>query len=193
MPWIPFHADSWVWSSNAVTSSGTFDSLEIAARLNSEDQSMEFNVKACNAAVSIGQSNRFPQIYLIGNYYTSRPNQRFFTAQDAFKDTWDIRVVVSFDVWNWGATVHQTDQARTQLLQAEDGLPQLKDDVTVDVTRSYLSVLQAKERIPVAEKGVAQAEEYYRVTNAKFIKGLSRVTDVLDAENALLQAKINHT
>lgn len=167
--------------------------LQQAMERRPELKSMEFKVKAGDAAVSIARSNWFPQIYLTGNYYSSRPNQRFFPTQDAFKDTWDVGVGMSFDVWNWGTTVHQTDEAKAQLSQAEDGLAQLKDGVTLDVTRNYLNLLRAKERIAVADQGVTQAEENYRVTNAKFKQGLSLNTDLLDAEVALLQSKTNYT
>ncbi|HTR80382.1 MAG TPA: TolC family protein [Bacteroidota bacterium] len=158
-----------------------------------ELKSMEYKVKAGNAAVAIAQSNWFPQVYFTGNYYSSRPNQRFFPAEDVFKDTWDVGIGVSFDIWNWGTTVHQTDQAKAQLSQAEDGLAQLKDGVTLDVTRNYLNLHRAQERIIVAEKEVSQAEENYRVTDAKFKQGLALNTDLLDAEVALLQAKTNYT
>lgn len=174
-----------------------FDGLNIllpqAMDRRPELKSMEYRVRAGDAAVSIARSNWFPQIYLSGNYYSSRPNQRFFPTEDAFKDTWDVGVGMSFDVWNWGSTIHQTDQAKAQLSQAEDGLAQLKDGVTLDVTRNYLSLSRAKERIAVAEQGVRQAEENYRVTNAKFKEGLSLNSDLLDAEVALLQAKTNYT
>jgi outer membrane protein TolC len=158
-----------------------------------ELKSMALKVKAGNAVVSIAQSNWYPQIYLVGNYYSSRPNQRFFPTQDAFKETWDVGVAMSFDVWNWDATVHQTEQAKAQLSQAEDGLAQLKDAVTLDVTRNYLNLRRAKERMVVAEQGVNQAEENYRVVNEKFKQGSSLNTDLLDAEVALLQAKTNYT
>ena len=158
-----------------------------------ELKSMEFKVKAGDAAVAIARSNWFPQVYLTGNYYSSRPNQRFFPTEDAFKDTWDLGIGMSFDVWNWGTTIHQTDEAKAQLSQVEDGLAQLKDGVILDVTRNYLNLRRAKERISVAEQGVKQAEENYRVTNAKFNQGLSLNTDLLDAEVALLHAKTNYT
>lgn len=158
-----------------------------------ELQSMEYRVKAGDAAVSLAQSNWFPQVFVSGNYYSSRPNQRFFPTQDEFKDTWDVNLGVSFDIWNWGTTIHQTDQAKAQLSQAEDGLAQLRDGVLLDVTRNYLSLLRAKERITVAEQGVKQAEENYRGTNAKFKQGLALNSELLDAEVALLQAKTNYT
>ncbi|MGB2868410.1 MAG: TolC family protein [Bacteroidota bacterium] len=155
--------------------------------------SMQYRIKAGDAAVSVAQGNWWPQVYLTGNYSSARPNQRIFPAQDAFKDTWDVSLALSFDIWNWGTTMHQTDQAKAQLSQAEDGLSQLQDGITFDVTRNYLGILRAKERIAVAEQGVKQAEENYRGTNARFRQGLSVNSDLLDAEVALLQAKTNYT
>jgi outer membrane protein TolC len=154
---------------------------------------MQYRVKASESGVSLATSNWFPQVYLTGNYYFNRPNQRFQPVINAFKDTWDFGVGMSFDVWNWGTTVHQTDQAKAQLAQAQDGLSQLKDAVTLDVTSNFLNVNRAKERISVAREGVKLAEENYRITSNKFKQGISVNTDLLDAEVALLQAKTNYT
>ncbi|HTP12142.1 MAG TPA: TolC family protein [Bacteroidota bacterium] len=159
----------------------------------SDAGAMKYRIKAGESGVSMATSNWFPQVYLTGNYYFNRPNQRFQPIIDQFKNTWDLGVGVSFDIWNWGTTIHQTDQARAQLAQAQDGFAQLQDAITLDVTSTYLNLQRAKERITVARDGVQQAEENYRITNNKFKQGVSVNTDLLDAEVALLQAKTNYT
>ncbi len=158
-----------------------------------ELKAMDSQVKAGEAGVTAAKSGWFPQIYLSGNYYYSRPNQRLFPTQDVFKDTWDVSVGVSLDIWNWGTTLHQTDQAQAQLAQARDVLGQVQDNITLDLTQAYLNLQQSKERIDVAGQGVTQAEENYRVTSKRFNAGLASASDVLDAEVALLQAKTNQT
>jgi outer membrane protein len=167
--------------------------VEQALAKRNELKAMEYRVKASEAGVSFANSNWFPQIYLTGNYYFNRPNQRYQPVTDAFKDTWDLGVAFSFDIWNWGTAVHQADQAKAQLSQTQDGVAQLRDAVTLDVTSCYLNLQRTAERIGVAEQGVKQAEENYRMTNSKFKQGLSVNTDLLDAEVALLQAKTNYT
>jgi outer membrane protein len=153
---------------------------------------LEFRVKAGESGVTLARSGWYPQIYLAGNFIYSRPNSRILPAIDKFKDTWDVSVNASLDVWNWGASIHQTDQAQAQLAQANDGLGQLKDGITLEVTQSYLTFIQSKEKIVVAEKGVGQAEENLRVTNEKFKSGMASNSDLLDAEVALLQSKFNY-
>jgi outer membrane protein TolC len=155
-------------------------------------KSMELRVKAGEAGVSIARAGWFPQIYLIGNYVYARPNSRIFPTQDKFNDTWDVSISASLDIWNWGTTIHQTDEAQAQLAQAKDGLGLLRDGITLEVTQSYLNFNQSKERIAVAEKGVAQAEENYRITDEKFKAGLALNSDLLDAEAALMQVKFNY-
>ncbi len=158
-----------------------------------ELKAMAFRVKAGEAGVAAARSGWFPQIYLTGNYYYARPNSRIFPTLDAFKDTWDVGVSVGLDIWNWGMTVHQTDQAEAQLAQAKDGAGQLQDAITLELTQTYQNLTQAKERISVARKTVEQAEESYRITDERFKEGLALNTDLLDAEFVLLQARLNRT
>ena len=154
---------------------------------------MNARVKASESNLSIARSGWYPQIFLVGNYNYLRPNQRIFPSKDEFKGTWDVSISLSYDLWNWNTSGNQSTQAEAQLSQTEQALSQLKDGVSLEVTQSYLAVNQAKERSEVAKKGVEQAEENYRVTNERYKKGLNVNSDLLDAEVALLTAKLNYT
>jgi outer membrane protein TolC len=159
----------------------------------SEIKGMQYRVQASEAGVTFARSGWYPQVYLVGNYYYSRPNQRIMPVEDKFNDTWDASLSVSFDVWNWGQTIDQTQQAQAQLAQAQDGLSQVRDGVAMEVTSAYLSLKKSKESISLAGQGVKQAEENDRITNEKFKAGIASNSDVLDAEVALLQSKTNYT
>jgi outer membrane protein len=154
---------------------------------------MNARVKAGEAGLTSARGGWWPQLYLVGNYSYLRPNQRFFPVQDEFKGTWDVSLSVSFDIWNWWQTGYQTTQAQAQLAQAKEGLSMTRDGVTLDVTQSYLAIQKARERKIVSEQEVTQAEENYRVMSAKYKQGLTANSDLLDAEVALLQAKLNLT
>jgi outer membrane protein len=158
-----------------------------------EITAMNARLQAGEAGVTFARSGWYPQIALVGNYTYSNPNQRIFPQVRQFSDSWDVSLSISFDVLNWGTTAYQTDQAQSQLAQTYDAMAQLKDGITLEVTQNYLNQKQSIERIAVAQKGVQQAEENYRITDEKFKKGLSLNSDLLDAEVALLQARINYT
>lgn len=156
-------------------------------------RAMEFRVKAAEAGITAAKGGWWPQIFLSANYYYNRPNQRVQPVTDSFKDTWDVSLGVSLDIWNWGKTLHQTDQASAQYEEARDVHSQMKDAIILDITQSYLNMNQARERIELARVGVQQAQESYRVTGTRFKEGLAQNSDMLDAEVALLQAKTNYT
>ncbi len=168
------------------------DYIEKAMTNRPELKAMQYNIKAGEAGVTLAESNWYPQIYLAGNYYYSKPNQRIFPAENKFKDTWDIGVSVSVDLWNWGATVDKTDQAEAQLEQTKDSYKTIKDNIVLEVNSNYLNLVQSKDKIAVANESVRQAQENYRVTDETFKKGLALNSDLLDSEVALLQSNTNY-
>jgi outer membrane protein len=156
-------------------------------------QGMEWRLKASESGITGARGGWSPQLFLTSNYYYSRPNQRIFPAVDAFKDSWDVGISLQFDIWNNLTTVYQTTEAQAQYEQTKDQIAILKDGVTLEVTQSYLSFKQAKENIQLSRLGVDQATENLRLTHEKFKAGLTTNSEMLDAEVAQLQAKLQLT
>jgi outer membrane protein TolC len=111
-------------------------------------------------------------------------------SRDKFYGTWDIGIAVSFDVWNWGQTKSQAEQAKAQLAQARDARKLLEDQAVLDVTQSRLGLAQARDKIKVAGTAIGQADENLRMVTERFRQGVALNADVLDAEMFLLQAKL---
>ncbi len=153
----------------------------------------EMRINAANASVSAANGGWWPQLGLFGNFTYSRPNQRVLPTRDEFKDTWDVGVSLSWDIWNWGMTKHHSDQAEAVRAQTQYALRQIKDNVSLEVNQSYLTVAQSEKKVAVATQGVSQAEEHYRMTKDKFLSGTATNTDLLDAEGALLQSRLHYT
>jgi len=172
----------------------SLEKLLAAAQQNRPElRAMDFRVRAGQEGVKVAQAGWYPQVLLTGNYYSLRPNPRILPAQDKFTDTWDLGLTVSFDIWNWNTAGLQTSQARAQLAQAADALGQMKDAVAVEVRLSWLAFQESKEKIGLARLGVEQAAENLRVARDRFMEGVAINTEVLDAETALLQAKLSYT
>ncbi len=167
--------------------------LHTALENRNELQSLKLKGQAADAAVAAAWGAYLPQVAVVGDLYYQRPNQRIQPPTDAFKNTWDAGVMISLPIWNWGQTEAKVDQARAQREQADLALKQTADAVYLDVTQSYLNFKQAKDKIAVAQTAVNDAEESYRISDQKFKVGLVTNTDLMDAEIALLQTKLNYT
>jgi outer membrane protein TolC len=166
--------------------------LETALQKRPELRAMDYRVKASESGITIAQSSWYPQLYIFGNYNYARPNQRIFPVQDKFKDTWDLGVQLSLNIWNWNKTGNQTTQAEMQYEQTKDAYKSLKDAVALDIGSNYLNLVKARERLSVSESSVEQAEENYKVTNDLFRQGLTLNSELIDAEVALLTARTTH-
>lgn len=167
--------------------------LQSALENRSELQSLKMKEQAADAAVAAAWGAYLPQIILVGDYYYQNPNQRIQPPTNAFKGTWDAGIQFSLPLWNWGQTESKVNEARAEREQTQWAEKQAADAVYLDVTQSYLNFKQAKDKIAVAQTAVNDAEESYRISDQKFKVGLVTNTDLMDAEIALLQAKLNYT
>jgi len=167
--------------------------VEEALERRPELKSAEFRIRASEQGVKAARAGYYPQVFLAGNYYYLRPNPRLLPALDKFRGTWDIGISVSFDIWNWGQTRSQAEQARAQLAQARDARKLLEDRAILEITQSRLNLARALDKIKLAGLTVTQAEENLRVTRERFKQGVALSVDVLDADVALLRAQVNRT
>jgi len=164
-----------------------------ALSLRPEIKAADLRIKASEWGVKAARSGYYPQVFLAGNYYCLRPNPRYLPTLDKFKGTWDVGVSVSFDLWDWGQTRSRAEQARAQLAQAQSARKLLEDQVTLETTQCRLAVSRAKEKVRVAGQAVGLAEENFRVSRERFRQGVALSADVLDAEVALLETRMNRT
>lgn len=167
--------------------------VDMAMKNRSDLLAMQSRVEAAKAGVTAAQGSWWPQLALTANYMYSRPNPRYLPTKDEYKPTWEVGVVMQFDIWNWGTTLFQTEQARSQLQQNEYVFSQMKDNATLEVRRYQLGVERAEKRIDVAQEAIEQADENSRSTNEKYKNGLATSTELLDANVAVLQARTSYT
>ncbi len=169
------------------------DLLSEAMKSRKEIKSLEFKIKAGEESVDAAQAGWFPNVYLFGDYYYNRPNQRIMPLEDKFNDTWDVGVALSWTLWDWGETSAKTTQAKQQLVQAETSFKLIKENIEMEVYKDYLTVISEFEKVQVSNKALEQAEENYRITEDKYNEQLATSTDLIDAEVSLLNAQTNLT
>jgi outer membrane protein len=164
-----------------------------ALRERADLQALEARTEAAREALAAARGAWWPQIYLIGSYNYSRPNPRILPTKDQWKGTWDVGLSLQMDLWNWGATRHEAEEASTALKQQELLLEQSKENASLEVTEADLEVRRAREKVEVAVLSVQQAQESLRMTREMFKNGSATPTDLLDAEVGLLQATTART
>ncbi len=147
---------------------------------------LAFRKKAATAGISAAKAEMYPSIALTGGYVAA-DIPHLITIINAVTVGVGIKYNLS-SLWKSKATIVQA-QAREKEIMANQ--QQLDDAVRLHVNQDYESLLLSRKKIDVYQKAVLQATENYRITKNKYDNNLVNTTELLDANVALLQSKIN--
>lgn len=143
--------------------------------------------KAAGSDIKVAKADLYPSVALTGGYVAlSIPG--FVTVPNAF----NAGIGVSYNLaslWKTGAKI---EQAKTHLYQLRTNEEILLDRVHLEINTAYYNYVLSKKKIEVYEKAVEQANENYRITKNKFDNSLVTTTELLDADVAQVQSKINY-
>ena len=139
--------------------------------------------------VRVAQSEYFPSVGLVGNY-TRFGDQPSLSGSD-YKDmeSWQVMAVASWNFWEWGRTKYRVDSSRARENQAIDQNRELSDQIALEIKNAYIVLQEAESQIAVSQKVIEQAEENFRISEARYKERVARSTEVLDAQTLLTKAK----
>lgn len=161
--------------------------VQTAMQMRPEVQAAEKNIQIANRNIFNAKRGILPNLALSGqmdfNFNTStfNPRNSSFTAL----------AVLSVPVMDGGVTDARVEQARSDLKIAQITAAQIKEGVALEVRNAYLSLRDAKQKLEVAERGIAQATEGLRLARVRFEAGVSAPLEISDAEVAYTQAQTN--
>lgn len=80
-------------------------------------------------------------------------------------------------------------RASAALVSAQAQADKLRTMLALDATRSRLNEREARERLEVAARGIAVAEEALRITRERYVQGAAAVTDLITSQTGLTATK----
>lgn len=170
-----------------VTSIKNIDEYEQLAIQNRKDiQALNYRKKAAAVAIKSANTEAYPNIALTGGYVAAYvPN--IITITNAL----NVGIGVQYNLaslWKTNTKLQQA-KAKEKELQANEG--ELNDAIRLQINQDYQNYLLSQKRIEVYQKSLQQATENFRITKNKYDNSLVTVTELLDADVALTQAKLN--
>jgi outer membrane protein TolC len=162
------------------------ETLRMRLELRAVDSSLLALARTRRAALA----EAYPQLGAFANAYYANPNPRIIPQKEQWKATWDAGVQL-FWIPN-GILSSRADMrglgAQQARLEAERGM--LTDALRAEVTDAYHALREASVNTQSAERGLAAAEEAYRVRRLWFERGRATSVELTDAETALLRARL---
>jgi outer membrane protein len=175
-------------SFTSIADPGSFNGWESKALENRKDlKALGLRGKAANAGIKAAKGEYYPAIALTGGYIAADvPN--VLTLTNAVNAGIGLKYTPS-SLWKTGSKV---EQAKARLQQVEVNESILTDAVRLQIAQAYQTLLSNNKKIDVYAKAVEQATENYRIVKNKYDNSLATTTDLLEADVAQLQAKLNY-
>lgn len=121
------------------------------------------------------------------DYESAGPDEEEWTRENSM-----IRLTASWQFWSWMKGSNEDYAAKMALRRAIHNHKKISDEVALEARTAYLHLEQGAKRIVVSEKAIEQAEENYRITEARYQRQVATSTDVLDAQALLSRAMTNY-
>jgi outer membrane protein TolC len=163
------------------------DYLQLGVQNRKDLSALSYRKKASITGVKAVEAEKYPGLALTGGYI-ALDVPKVLTVTNAV----NLGIGVQYNLaslWKLKARVQQA-QAREKQLEANE--EQLTDVIRLQINSAYLNLLSSRKKIDVQTTAIAQAEENYKVIHNKYKNGLATVTDLLDADVAQLQARMNY-
>ena len=98
--------------------------------------------------------------------------------------------LLQWDIWDGQLTRGKVREATANLESAREEQRKVRLAIDLEVEQARLDLTTADERLHVTEQIVAQASESVSLTRARFEQGLTLSTQLIDAETALVTARV---
>jgi outer membrane protein TolC len=99
-------------------------------------------------------------------------------------------VMLQWDLWDGFSSRAKTREASANLESAREEQRKLRLALNFEVEQAQLDLSAANERLAVTETSIEQALESEKLTRDRFEQGLAISTQLIDAETALVAARV---
>ena len=166
------------------------DLMGSAKRQRLEFKALDTGIRAKERQHDAELANELPRLSAFGTVDYADPNQRYFPAVDEFKLTWQVGAQLT---WTLGdALVAQSSQRRIRAeadeLRADR--ESLERGTRIEVLSAQQAVALAQHALSTTQKGLAAAEESYRVRKELLNAERATALELVDAETELTRARI---
>jgi len=144
--------------------------------------------------VDAARAGHWPTVALdaaYGGRWAARDVNRQPGASNS-EDVGSVGVSVSIPLFEGGRIEAGVRREKARLASTQESLRKLQLQIGLDVQTAVLNVNSSVERVRATEKAIEQARESLRIEREKYELGKGSITDVLDAQSALLESETNY-
>jgi outer membrane protein TolC len=170
---------------------GAFVQQALAKR--PEIKAVDNSLLQADQQIRLAQSKYFPEIAIKYDYIKEGDSfdvSGFPGEEDSHR--WEATAVATWTFWQWGRTYYSTKEQESVKKELSQAKGALEDQIRLEVKEAVLALEREEKNIPTTQKAVEQGEENLRVSSERYKAQVTTITEVLDAQTRLSQARLNY-
>lgn len=175
----------------AVNPGNLSDYINMAFANRQELKQLDLRNKVADFNVKTIKADMMPTIGVGANLYYINPSGGFFPPANQYLLPITVGASVSWNLASLWSNKNKVSEAKIQQTEISLQKDLLTDNVKKEINGNYQDFRVAVDKINVLETSIAQATENDKLLAAKYTNNIASVTDRIDAETLLYQAKIN--
>lgn len=160
----------------------------VVVPLNRKDlQAMDQSVMAYEKMSKSSQMNFLPRLNAFGSYELYDNNLLGMNASGYL-----IGAQLSWTVFDGYKSIGKMEKAKADFQKSTLENQQYKAQSQLELNKTNRQLLDAENKVNLAKLALDQSEEAYRIRNNRFVQGLEKTTDLLQAETQMAQKELEH-
>ncbi|MBD3747924.1 MAG: TolC family protein [Sphingobacteriales bacterium] len=174
---------------NQATSFATF--IDSAMNNRVELKQLDYRSQIADKNILSLKADKLPTLGAgFGAYYVN-PSGSFIPSQNQFITPVTLGLTLSWNIGNLWTSKNKVAEATIQKRETDISKSILLDQVKLEINRNFQNYQQALDKIEVLNTAIEQAQENDDIVQSKYNNNIASVTDRIDADTQLYQAKIN--
>jgi outer membrane protein TolC len=163
-----------------------FEEARDRAFLNRPDiRSLAAKRESAEGSLQLARKGHLPTLSGNANYWRSGDNY------PPTQDNWSVGVTLTIPFFSGFLTTHQVGEAMENLSVVKAKEEAVRQNVLLTVQQAYIKLLEAEERVGVAELTVKQAKENYDLAHGRYEEGVGIAIEETNALVSLSNARMN--
>lgn len=139
----------------------------------------------------ITKADYLPEITAGGEYFLKYPNMMFFPPEPYAYRLGMIGVNLTYPIGKLYKSKYKMQEAKENIDLAKLQIGENEENIRHKVYEAYKKFEETDQKVKIAEEAIIQAKENYRIVKTKYANKLSLITELIDADNAYLEAQSN--
>ena len=161
--------------------------VEIANESRPELKIAKINVETADQAVKLAKKTFLPSLNISANYSIGGVNN---TIADT--NWWDFGGYLTFPAINPFLIRNQIKEARALLEKQKFDTKATVNDVYYDIQSTFVKLVDARQRVPVARLAVKKAKENYELSQGRYRVGVSDAIEYKEAQIQYYDARLSY-